>query len=127
MDGKAADLVLHERDQRVDDDRQSREQETSELIDQGLPRASGQKYHCIAAVEEFVDRLELTGAEARLREEALQETEQWFLSVLSPKNRLHPRTCSPDARGRERDGKNSGPDDYRWHTISECGRKVVQR
>jgi hypothetical protein len=65
-------LVLHQRDERADDDRESGEHERRELIDQRLPAAGRHHDERVAPAEDVLDRLELPVLEV-VEAEALGE------------------------------------------------------
>ena len=66
-------LVLHERDERADDDRQAGEQERGKLVDDRLPAAGRHDDERVATVEQRLDRFPLAGAEIGMAEALAQQ------------------------------------------------------
>ena len=66
------DLVLHERDQRRDDDHRSREQLRGDLERQALSGAGRHQPDAVAAGKDGVDDLELAGTELRIAEDRVK-------------------------------------------------------
>ena len=67
---ESPDLVLHERDERRDDERGSAEQGRGELIDEALAAAGRSDEQEAPDGEQPLDRLSLAGTEARVAEAA---------------------------------------------------------
>jgi len=63
LGGKLVVLVLHQCDERADDYRETREQESGKLIDQGLSASRRHHHQCIATTENGVDCVPLTRPE----------------------------------------------------------------
>ena len=59
VQGQLVLLVLHESDERADDDRQPGKHQRGKLIDDGLAAACGHDHECVATSEQRLDRLPL--------------------------------------------------------------------
>ena len=70
---KRVDLVLHQRDQRRNDDPHPRTQQGRNLVAQRLAAAGGHQHQRIAAVRHVLDDLLLLPAEGGIAENALQD------------------------------------------------------
>jgi len=83
-----ADLVLHERDERRDDQRRPRQERSGELVGEALAAAGGRDEQHTPRPEQRLDRLPLPGAE-RLQPEPLKRAFQRL-------RRVHPSTPAPE-------------------------------
>ena len=70
------DLVLHQRDQRRDDDPDPRPQQRGQLVAQRLAAAGRHQHERVAAGGDVLDDLLLLAAEARIAEDAAQQAER---------------------------------------------------
>jgi len=66
------DLVLHERDERADDDGEPRQHERGDLVAETLSAAGGHEHQHVAAREHRADCFRLHAAEVRVAEQAAQ-------------------------------------------------------
>jgi len=66
--GEHVELILHQGDQRRDDDRRPRQQQCGQLITQRLPRSGGQDRQRIFARKDAPEHLFLTGVEVLVPE-----------------------------------------------------------
>jgi hypothetical protein len=69
---KAGGLILHQGDERRYHDRRSGQKESWDLVAERFAAAGGKDPEDVAAVEERVDELPLTGAEGRIAEAAAE-------------------------------------------------------
>ncbi len=72
---KGVDLVLHERDQRRDDDRDAVEQHTWQLVAEALPRPGREHGKCRAALEQRLDDLLLARPKRLVPEPRVERVE----------------------------------------------------
>ena len=63
LGGKLVVLVLHQGDERADDDRKTRQQECGKLIDQRLSASRRHHYQCVTTRENGVERFPLAPSE----------------------------------------------------------------
>ena len=71
--GQRIDLVLHQRDQRRDDDADAIAQQRRDLVAQRLAAAGGHQHQRVAAMADVVDDVGLLAAEGRIAENGLQQ------------------------------------------------------
>jgi hypothetical protein len=70
---QGSDLVLHQRNQRRDDDARPRPHQRRDLIAERLPPAGRHQHQRVAAADDVVDDFALAGAEARVAEGLAQQ------------------------------------------------------
>ena len=74
--GHGVDLVLHERDERRDDQRDAAQHPRGYLIGERLPRPGGHDPHAVTPGEQRVDDLQLTGAKRGIAEDVAEDLER---------------------------------------------------